>query len=127
MGEARRRFLMTMTAAASWFVATNGFVLAQQRKSTPFPCPPQPAHTPTPVEAAAAAANQDPPISKRAVLLQNEREFRAGVNRLHQLVSELKEELDKTMTTEVFSVPMYKKTEEIEKLAKQLKGKARGS
>jgi hypothetical protein len=32
----------------------------------------------------------------------------------------------KTMTTEVLSIRMYKRTEEIERLAKQLKGKARG-
>jgi hypothetical protein len=30
------------------------------------------------------------------------------------------------VTTEVFSVQMYKKTEEIEKVAKMLKGKAKG-
>jgi hypothetical protein len=126
MGEARRKFLMTLAAVASCFVATNGFVLAQQRKSTPFPCPPQPADTPNPAEAAATAAKQDPQISKRTVLLQNEKEFRAGVSRLNQLVSELKEELDRTVTTDVFSVQMYKRTEEIERLAKQLKGKARG-
>jgi len=103
--------------------------LAQEpkKKDSPAPDPPQPAETLNPAEAAAAAAKQGSQISKRALLLQNEKEFRAGVNRLHQLVGELKEELDRTVTTDVFSVQMYKKTEEIEKLAKQLKGKARGA
>jgi len=126
MREARRRFLVTMAAAASCFAATNGFSLAQQRKTTPFPDPPQPAETKNPAEIGAAEEKQEPQNGKRAVLLQNEKEFREGVNRLRQLVNDLKEELDRTTTTEVFSVQMYKKTEEIEKLAKQLKGKARG-
>jgi len=63
---------------------------------------------------------------EKSALLQNEKEFRAGVERLYQLTSDLRDEVQKTMTTEVLSVRMYKKTEEIEKLAKQLKSKARG-
>jgi hypothetical protein len=72
------------------------------------------------------AAKADPRSAKRAALKQNEKEFRAGVDRLYQLASELKQEVDKTVTTEVFSVQMYKRTEEIEKVAKMLKGKAKG-
>jgi len=48
------------------------------------------------------------------------------VDRLYQLASELKQEVEKVPTNEIFSVQMYKRTEEIEKLAKQLKAKARG-
>lgn len=125
MAEARRKFLTTIGGAAGCFVALRGLAQEPKKKDSPMPDPPKPAETLNPAEAA-AAARQDPQIAKRAMLLQNEKEFRAGVNRLHQLVSELKEDLDKTATTDVFSVQMYKKTEEIEKLAKQLKGKARG-
>ncbi|HXN51440.1 MAG TPA: hypothetical protein VN943_05830 [Candidatus Acidoferrum sp.] len=57
---------------------------------------------------------------------ENEREFRAGVERLYQLTSELRDEVQKTVTSEVLSIRMYKRTEEIEKLAKQLKSKAKG-
>ncbi len=60
------------------------------------------------------------------MLLQNEREFRAGVERLHKLTSELRDEVQKTVTSDVLSIGMYRKTEEIEKLAKQLKLKAKG-
>lgn len=126
MAEARRRFLIALTAAMSCFVAMRGFAQEPKKRDSPAPDPPQPAETLNPAEAAAAAARQNSQISKRAMLLQNEKEFRVGVNRLHQLVSDLKDELDRTTTTEVFSVQMYKKTEEIEKLAKQLKGRARG-
>jgi len=64
--------------------------------------------------------------ARKELLRQNEKEFRAGVERLYQLTSDLREEVQKTMTTNVLSVRMHKKTEEIEKLAKQLKSKARG-
>ena len=99
-------------------------MFAQQRKDNPFPTPPPSAETQNPAEA--GAANADPQSARRAALKQNEKEFRAGVNRLYQLAGELKQEVDKTVTTEVFSVQMYKKTEEIEKVAKMLKGKAKG-
>jgi hypothetical protein len=48
------------------------------------------------------------------------------VERLYQLTGELRDEVLKTTTADVLSVRMYKKTEEIEKLAKQLKAKAKG-
>jgi len=64
--------------------------------------------------------------AKRAQLQQNEKEFREGVERLYQLTGELREEVQKTVTTDVLSMRMVKKTEEIEKLAKVLKAKAKG-
>jgi|SRR5277367_37103 len=126
MEETRRRFLMTVAALASCFVTARGLAQEPKKKDSPAPDPPQPAETLNPA-AAAAAAQGDSQRAKRVALQQNEKEFRAGVNRLYQLAGELKDEVDKTMTTEVFSVQMYKRTGEIEKVAKLLKGKARGS
>jgi len=124
MGETRRRFLMTLAAAASCSVATHGAVFAQVRNTKPFPTPPASAETQNPAEK--EGTTLDPQSAKRAALKQNEKEFRAGVDRLFQLASELKQEVDRTVTTEVFSVHMYKRTEEIEKVAKQLKARAKG-
>jgi len=124
MGETRRRFLMSLVAAASCSVATDGSVFAQVRKNNPFPSPPPPAETQNPAEM--DAASRDPQTAKRVALRQNEKEFRAGVDRLYQLASQLKQQLDTTPTMQVFSVQMYKRTEEIEKVAKLLKGKAKG-
>lgn len=122
MGETRRRFLMTLAAAASCSVATHGTIFAQVRK--PFPTPPASAETQNPADK--DGTTPDPQTAKRAALKQNEKEFRAGVDRLYQLASELKQEVEKTGTTEVFSVRMYRRTEEIEKVAKLLKGRAKG-
>jgi hypothetical protein len=126
MTETRRSFLMTLIAAASWSGTADTSVFAQVRKNNPFPSPPQPAETENPAEIAAAEAKSEPNNAKRVALQQNEKLFREDVKRLYQLAGELKQEVDKTPTAEVFSLQMYRRTEEIEKLAKQLKAKAKG-
>ena len=68
----------------------------------------------------------DPQTAKRVMAAKNEKEFREGVEKLFQLATELHDELAQAPKMNVLSVRMYKKTEEIEKLAKQLKGKAKG-
>jgi hypothetical protein len=122
MRGTRRVFFITMAGAAGVLAAEQAWPFTQN-PPTPPP-PPQPAGKPNPAEIhvnpqAAAAA-------KRARLQQNEKEFREGVDRLYQLASELREEVQKTPTTDVLSMRMVKKTEEIEKLAKVLKAKAKG-
>jgi|SRR5579859_521997 len=124
MAETRRRFLMTLAVAASCSVAADGLVFARQRKRNPFPTPPQAAETQNPAEA--AAARPDSLNAKRIALSQNEKAFRAEVDRLYQLAAELKQQVDETATTEIFSVQMYKRTQEIEKVAKQLRAGAKG-
>ena len=68
----------------------------------------------------------DPQTSKRVMAARNEKEFREGIEHLYQLAAELRDELAQAPKMNVLSVRMYKKTEEIEKLAKQLKSKAKG-
>jgi hypothetical protein len=123
MRESRREFFCSAALLCGALAVPGGISFAQF-PPTPPP-PPKPAQTRNPAEihsdpAATAAA-------KRARLLQNEKEFREGVERLYQLTSDLRDELQKTMTTDVLSVRMVKKTEEIEKLAKVLKNKAKGA
>ena len=122
MRETRRGFVMAMAAAACLISAEEGWPLAQY-PPTPPP-PPKPAETPNPAEI--HANPQAIAAAKRAMLQQNEKEFREGVERLYQLTSGLREEVQKTATTDVLSVRMVKKTEQIEKLAKMLKNRAKG-
>jgi len=122
MPESRRNFFVS-AAFVSASLAFPGILVAQ---NPPTPPPkPQPGYTPNPAEihsnpAEAAAAN-------RARLLENEKVFRVGVERLYQLTSELRDEIQKTPTTAVFSLSIVKKTEEIEKLAKRLKSQAKSA
>ena len=68
----------------------------------------------------------DPQTAKRVMAAKNEKEFREGVQKLYEMATELRDELAQAPKMNVLSVRMYKKTEEIEKLAKQLKSKAKG-
>lgn len=123
MRESRRNFFVNLALLSGSLGLAPGISTAQN-PPTPPP-PPQPAQMPNPADvhtdpAAAAAA-------KRARLRQNEAEFREGVERLYQLTSSLREELQKTTTTDVFSLHIVKQTEAIEKLAKSLKAKAKSA
>lgn len=122
MRETRRGFLTSVAVLGSCLAAGSEWLAAQEKhKGMPDPPPPAvPAGQNTAQTGNAQAA-------KRALLLQNEKDFRAGVERLYELTGELRDEVQKTPTTDVLSVGMYKRMEAIEKLAKQLKGKAKGS
>jgi hypothetical protein len=95
------------------------------QRHRPIRLPQQPDHPPV-TGIGDSAAQLDLKGAKAAVLLKNEKEFREGVEQLYVLVNELKEEVEKTATTDVLSVRMYKKAHEIEKLAKQTKNKVKG-
>jgi hypothetical protein len=123
MWNTRRNFLVTLAAAASW-CAVIATPISGQKKRNPFPTPPQPAENQTPADTQNSKAASD--SAKRAAMQQNEKEFRAEVDRLYQLVVELKREVDGTPTTDIFSVKMFKRTEEIEKVVKNLKARAKG-
>ena len=121
MRETRRTFVFAMAAAAGSLASPAA--LLPQRPINPPP-PPAPGETQPPF--GQGPDNHTLDASKRALLLKNEREFRAGVERLYQLSSELRNEVEKTLTSDVLSVRAYKKTEAIERLAKELKNKAKG-
>jgi hypothetical protein len=67
-----------------------------------------------------------PPGARKAALEENEKNIKKKVERLFQLASELKDEVDKTDSAKVLSVAMLKKAEEIERLAKDIKSRAKG-
>lgn len=123
MKKSRRYFLMAL-AALSPLALEDAVSFGQTTKRVPFPTPPPSAETQNPAEV--QTSKQDSESAKRAALQQHEKEFRAGVARLYDLTNELKQDVDRTPTTDVFSVQMYKRMEEIAKLAKQLQGKAKG-
>ena len=123
MRETRRRFFVNVALLSGSMAIPRG-ISAPQFPPTPPPKP-QPAETKNPAEVQSNSA--DVAAVKRARLLQNEKEFREGVERLYQLTSDLREELQKTPTMDVFSVHIVKQTETIEKLAKLLKTKAKSA
>jgi len=122
MHEMRRKFVFVL--AAGILLATGPQPLFAQRHARQPNLQQQPYHPP--VNGINQNQPLDPKAAKAAMLLQNEKQFREGLAQLSVLVNELKEEVDKTPTTDVLPAKMYKKAQEIEKLAKQIKNKVKG-
>jgi len=123
MRKTPRRFIVVLAAGS--FLAAGGQRLFAQRH-VPRPNVKLQSDFPHSSIVDRYGAPVDPKVTKRVMLRQNTQEFQESVARLSVLVNELKEEVEKTATTDVLSVKTYKKAQEIEKLAKQIKNKAKG-
>lgn len=64
--------------------------------------------------------------SNKALLEENDKDIKKSVEKLFQLASELKTEVEKTDSVQVLSLGLVRKAEEIEKLAKEIKTRAKG-
>ena len=113
--NSRRGFLMTMLAVGIptglMTLAPDAQVRAQRR-----PAPQQP-------------KDDDPNAPKpdpKLLLEANQREMRKNVEKLYDLASELKAEVEKTDSVQVLSLGMVRKAEEIERLAKEIRNRAKG-
>lgn len=76
---------------------------------------------------------QEPPLEgpslpnvDKKILEENDKDMKKKVERLYQLASELKEQVDKTDSSKVLSLNLMKKAEEIEKLARDIKNRSKG-
>ena len=114
MAQPRRDFLRLIGAAGS--LAITGAATAAQGKHK-FPDPPAPAEQ----GGDANAPLSDAQTAQRAQLKLNEKEFRESLASLFDRVSELKQDADAMHTSQIFSVKVFKQTEEIEHLAKKLR------
>jgi hypothetical protein len=113
--ETRRRILLKFLV---WGLPIGIFShrLAAQVRPTPLP------RSPVQKEDDIDLPKPDP----KAVLEAHRKDIKKNVERLYQLASELKAEVEKTNSVQVLSVAMLKKTEEIEKLAKEIRSRAIG-
>jgi hypothetical protein len=118
MQPSRRRLLLVWQCCAVVFFAVSRAISAQN----PVPLPPPPRRGPDDKDDTSSPT----PGAKKAVLEQNQKDIKKDVERLYELASELKTEVDKTDATAVLSLAMVKKAEEIEKLARQIKDHAKG-
>ena len=118
----RRRWLVTLgTFAAS-------FVLLPAAPAGVAQNPPRP--PPPPIDDQSGKEGEDQAgrlkAASKVALQENDKSIKKSVERLFQLASELKAEVDKTDSAQVLSLAMVKKAEEIEKLAKDIKSRAKG-
>ena len=101
-----------MTTAGAWFARGQDSSQRNPSKST-----------------ASGESPLDPgvdPKRAKAILEENQKDIKKNIEKLFQLASELKEEVEKTDATTVLSLAILRKTEEIEKLARQIRDRAKG-
>ncbi len=67
-----------------------------------------------------------PAASKKALLEQRQKDIKKDIEKLFDLATQLKTEVEKTDATTTLSLVMVHRAEEIEKLARQIKDNARG-
>ena len=70
--------------------------------------------------------NPNMPSPEKRALEENEKDIKKKVEKLYQLATELKAEVDKTDSSKVLSLSLLKKTEEIEKLARDIRNRSKG-
>ena len=115
--ETRRKFL-TMFLVAGAPLGRVSYAMHAQESQTKPPPPPK-----TPLK---DEDTDEPKIDSKAILESNQKDIKKNIERLFQLASELKAEVEKTDSVQVLSVAMIKKAEEIEKLAKGIRSRAIG-
>jgi hypothetical protein len=62
----------------------------------------------------------------KGILDANEKDIKKKIEKLFELATDLKEQVEKTDSSKVLSLVLVKKAEEIEKLARDIKTKAKG-
>lgn len=67
-----------------------------------------------------------PAATKKALLEQRQKDIKKDIEKLFDLATQLKAEVEKTDATTTLSLAMVRRAEEIEKLARQIKDNAKG-
>jgi peptidoglycan hydrolase CwlO-like protein len=116
MQESKRSLLKLFSRAAAFSICA-----ALTESQEPFP--PSRQHPPRPGE---DDSNLPEKASSKAVLEENQKDIKKNVEKLFDLASQLKEQVEKTDSTTTLSLTLVKKAEEIEKLARQIKDRAKG-
>ena len=65
------------------------------------------------------------PSAEKRMLEENQKDIKKKVDKLYDLASELKAEVDKTDSSKVLSLNLVRKAEEIEKLARDIKNRSK--
>jgi len=95
----------------------RGILAPPARRSGPRPAPAKPSATED-------DDSNSPKIDPKLILEANKKEIKKNVEKLYDLASELKAEVEKTDSVQVLSLAMLRKADEIEKLAKEIKSPA---
>ena|SRR5215472_10102840 len=112
----RRWLLRVLSAGAAIF---SIFAVSASGQD-PFPAKQQPMRP----------GDDDPNLpakaASKAVLEENQKDIKKNVEKLFDLATQLKDQVEKTDSTSILSLALVKKAEEIERLARQIKDRAKG-
>lgn len=126
MSESRRHILLTILGAAGVFAA-EPLLSALQSNGVRPPPPPRPSpNAPDQNFPPGLDGPKLSPTDTKAIKKQNQIEIKSDVAQLSQLVSDLKGQVERIDTDSTLSLPIVKKAQQIEKLAKQIKDLAKG-
>ena len=113
----RRQLLFSALVVLGAGCLRPGLLAAQEGGAPPPTSPPRVVERKNPPEPDAA--------TRAALAEQNRKAIKKDVERLFELATQLKTEVEQTDSATFLSLPVMKKAEEIEKLAKHVKGSAK--
>ena len=122
MNQKRRNFLSQIgqlaIAAPIGLIASSGFKQTNSPPSPPFPGDSSNEQNPNP--------DNSPKPDPMAALKRNQQHIKDDVEKLFTLAEKPKEQVEKTDSTNVLSLPLIESTKQIESLAKQIRNLAVG-
>ena len=121
MFDTRRKFLSALAGAGTLALLATG--LRGQARPPGRPSGPPGSDPTSPDDSSDATPEKS---STKAVLEANEKDIKKNIEKLFQLASDLKTEVEKTDSSQVLSLVLLKKAEEIERLAHDIRTRARG-
>ncbi|HXY25725.1 MAG TPA: hypothetical protein VEI73_13810 [Candidatus Acidoferrum sp.] len=126
MEDTRRRLILTIAGIAGSLTLEPLARSFQGPGVRPLPQPKPSPNAPDPHVPNGMDGPQPTVGDGKAVAVANQKELRDDVTRLYGIVSELKEQVQRTDSSAMLSVSLVKKAQQIEKLAKQIKELAKG-
>ena len=119
MLDTRRSFLTMLAAAGTLLIARTESLGGQGKPSSRAP-------TSDPIKDSDTPGASSEKSPTKTLLEANEKDIKKYIEKLYQLATDLKTEVEKTDSSQVLSLALVKKAEEIEKLAHEIKNRAKG-
>jgi hypothetical protein len=119
------RLVVSIAATAGLLLVAPSWIEAWQARPTPQPKASPNAPTNQNVPQGLDGRPQSAEEQKLTIDRQNQQEIRLEVQRLYAMATELKDEVDRTNANNVLSLSVVKRAQDIEKLAKQIRDRAK--
>jgi hypothetical protein len=119
MLDTRRSFLTILAGAGTLLIARAENLGGQAKPTSRVP-------TSDPIKDSDTPGASSEKSPTKTLLEANEKDIKKNIEKLYQLAMDLKTEVEKTDSSQVLSLALVKKAEEIEKLAHEIKNRAKG-